>query len=75
MIGDGATVLVAEFLLVSEVILEFLFLCCCGGEDILVADVAVSGGLRVTEELARVFGIGESLPNKSVCLNSSCQLT
>ena len=72
MIGESATVLVPEFLLVSE---EILFLCCCGGEDILVADVAVSGGLSVTEEVAGVFGIGESLPNKHISLNSNCQLT
>lgn len=58
VMGEGATVLVAEFLLVSAVILEVVFLCCCGGDDILVADAAVVEDPRVTKEAAGVFGIG-----------------
>jgi hypothetical protein len=42
--GEGATVLVAEILLVSEAILEVAPLCCCGGDDILMADTAVNCG-------------------------------
>ena len=75
VVGEGSSVLVPEFFLVSEVILELVFLCCCGGEDILVADATVSGGLRVTDEAAGVFGIGESSPNKNISLNNSCQLS
>ena len=54
-------------LLVSEVILGAILLCCCGGEEILVADAAVSGGPRATEEAGGVFGIGalgKSSPNR-----------
>lgn len=63
--GEGATVLVPKFLLVSEVILELGFLR-CGGEGILVADTVVSGDPTVTGEAAEVFGIGalgKSSPN------------
>ena len=58
VMGEGATVLVAEFLLVSAVILEVVFLCCCGDDDALEADAVVGGNPRVTEEAAGVFGIG-----------------
>ena len=66
MIGEGASVLVPEFLLVSEVILELTFLCRCG---VLVADAAVSSGPRANEEAAGVFGIGafgKSSPNQTI---------
>ena len=65
MIGEGTTVLVPEFLPVSEVILELGFLR-CGGEGILVADTVVSDGPTVTEEAAEVFDVGalgKSSPN------------
>lgn len=66
IIGEGATVLVPEFLLDTVEVILVAFFCCCGGEDILVADAAISGGLGIIEEADGVFAFGKSSPNESL---------